>query len=203
MISFQLGTDHIVVDPEGIWVAGGGNFDAPGGRFKMNDDDNDGIYTLEIPRQKGFTSFYTFANGNCPDYSCKEDIAGLACSDPDNFNDRQLTADADLVISTCFGSCSDDATACLVGTNDFETVTDLFEINPTIVEDYSILTFKNSDKTERQINVVSTIGNIIMNAEVDGFQNSWTLDATALSSGIYFVQVQEGLSIQTTKILIY
>jgi len=203
MISFELGTDHITVDPQGIWVAGGGNFDAPGGRFKMNDDNNDGIYTLQIPRQKGFSSFYTFANGNCPDYSCKEDISGLECSDPDNFDDRFLAADADLVISTCFGSCSEDATACLVGTKDFEIVTDLFEINPTLVQDYSIVTFNNSDQEERQINVVSTLGNIVNSATLGANINTWQLDATQLTAGIYFVQVQQGFLIQTTKILIY
>ena len=203
MISFELGTDHITVAPEGIWVAGGGNFDAPGGRFKMNDDDNDGIYTLEIPRQKGFSSFYTFANGSCPDFSCKEDIAGLSCGDPDNFNDRFLAADEDLLISTCFGSCSEDATACLTGTNDFEVVTDLFEINPTLVEDFSIVTFNTNDQTERQINVVSTLGHVVKSATVGASQNTWQLDATQLSGGIYFVQIQQGLLVQTTKILIY
>ena len=54
-------------------------------------------------------SYYTFLNGNCPDYSCKENLAGLPCGDPSNFNDRFLPAVmSDTTILVCFENCADD-----------------------------------------------------------------------------------------------
>lgn len=107
-ITFNLGFPNNVTAADSVYLAGGGNFEEPGGRFLMNDDDGDGIYTLTIQRGRGFSSFYTFGNGVCPDFSCKEDISGQDCADPDNFNDRFLEAMEDMVISTCFGECTVD-----------------------------------------------------------------------------------------------
>lgn len=110
-ITINLATSSVAVSPDGVYLAGGGNFDAPGGRHRMKDPDKDGIYSISFERKKGFTSFFTFANGNCPDYSCKENIAGQACANPGNFNDRlMLPVTKDTVISTCFGFCSATAT---------------------------------------------------------------------------------------------
>ena len=39
---------------------------------------------------EGFSSYYIFTNGACGDYSCKEQLAGLPCSNPDNYNDRYV-----------------------------------------------------------------------------------------------------------------
>ncbi len=106
-IEFRLGTGNIVPSPDGIYLSGGGNFDPPGGRHRLQDPDKDGIYTIVMERQKGFQSFFTFANGNCPDYSCKENIAGQACANAASFNDRKLQpVTKDTVITTCFGVCS-------------------------------------------------------------------------------------------------
>jgi hypothetical protein len=70
-ITFRLGFGDADPSPDGVWIAGGGNFDVPGGKFPMSDPDGDQIYEITVPRAMGFTSYYTFTNGNCPDYSCK------------------------------------------------------------------------------------------------------------------------------------
>ena len=58
---------------------------------------------------EGFTSHYTFTNGVCEDWSCKENIAGQACADPDNWNDRYIeNVTGPLVINTCFAQCTTD-----------------------------------------------------------------------------------------------
>ncbi|MEM6770678.1 MAG: hypothetical protein AAF597_08855, partial [Bacteroidota bacterium] len=94
------------VDAVSIYVAGGGNFGVPGDNPMT--DMGGGIYSIEITRPAGFSSFYTFANGACADFSCKENIGGQDCADPNNFNDRFLPAVAqDTVINTCFGECTD------------------------------------------------------------------------------------------------
>jgi hypothetical protein len=105
-ITFNVGTSHIDVSPDGIYLAGGGNFGNPGDN-PMTDDDGDGVYSITVTRPAGFQSFYTFANGNCPDYSCKEDITGLDCANPDSFNDRFLPAvSQDTIVNTCFALCT-------------------------------------------------------------------------------------------------
>jgi len=106
--TINLGTSNINVSPEGIYIAGGGNFGNPGDN-QLTDDDGDGIYSISFERASDFTSFFTFTNGACPDYGCKENIEGQSCANPDNFNDRfvDLTA-GDVELNTCFGIC--DAT---------------------------------------------------------------------------------------------
>jgi Secretion system C-terminal sorting domain/SprB repeat/HYR domain len=109
-MTFKLGMGNVVPNPAGVWLAGGGNFEAPGGRYRMTDGNNDGIYEIVVPRHVGFGSYFTFANGPCPDYSCKENLAGFPCGNPNNYNDRYIPAvSADTVYATCFGQCSDNA----------------------------------------------------------------------------------------------
>jgi hypothetical protein len=107
-ITINLGTSHIAVDPSGMYVAGGGNFGIPGD-FPMSDDDLDGVWTITFEKPRDFQSFYTFTNGNCPDYSCKENIAGQDCANPGNFNDRHMgPITQDTIINTCFALCTTD-----------------------------------------------------------------------------------------------
>ena len=98
-----------VGDPSdtGVWLAGGAEFGAPGGNYEMSDDDADGVYSITIERAMGWEGFYTFTNGNCPDFSCKENIAGQDCANPDNFNDRYLDAGT-TEVNTCFAECTTD-----------------------------------------------------------------------------------------------
>lgn len=111
-ITFNVNTENITVDPGGLYVAGGASFGAPGQAVnQLLDPDNDGIYSVTVVRPSGFSDFYTFTNGNCPDFSCKEDIAGQSCANPGNFNDRFLdVTTADVTINTCYEQCTTDGT---------------------------------------------------------------------------------------------
>ena len=108
-ITFEVGTSHIAVAPSGLFIAGGAAFGGPGNpAYQLLDPDGDGVYSLTITRPEGFTSDYTITNGACGDYSCKEDISGLACA-VGQYSDRALPPVAqDTVLSTCFGLCTDD-----------------------------------------------------------------------------------------------
>jgi len=107
-VSFNVGTSHITVDPGGIFIAGGGNFGVPG-QYPMADPDLDGVYSIAFEKPVNFSSYYAFANGNCPDFTCKEDLTGLPCADPNNFNDRFLPpVTQDTVINTCYELCTED-----------------------------------------------------------------------------------------------
>lgn len=128
-ITVEVGTSHIVVDANGIYLAGGGNFGAPGD-FPLNDDDGDQIWSISFERTKDFESFYTFTNGLCPDFSCKEDIGGLPCANPDNFNDRKMGPFTDdTVIASCFGECTDNTDDCGANQPDAGDITFRVDMN--------------------------------------------------------------------------
>ncbi len=107
-VTFNLNMSSVTVDPAGPHLAGGLDFGVPGD-FPMSDDDGDNIWTITVDVAVGYTGYYTFTNGACPDWGCKENIAGQDCAHPENYNDRQLeNITEDTVISTCFGQCTTD-----------------------------------------------------------------------------------------------
>ena len=109
-VTFNLNMANEIVSPEGVFLAGGGNFGFPG-EFPMSDEDGDGIWSITVQVPHGFTGHYTFTNGACQDWSCKENIVGQGCADPDNWNDRLLVnVTANTVVNTCFSQCTSDGT---------------------------------------------------------------------------------------------
>ena len=64
------------------------NFGVPGDN-QMTDDDGDGIYSITLEVEAGFSSFYTFTTALALTGPA-ENIAGLPCGDPNNYNDRFL-----------------------------------------------------------------------------------------------------------------
>ena len=109
-VTFNVNMANEEVAETGVYLAGGGNFGNPGDN-EMTDPDGDGIYSITMMLDEGFSSYYTFTNGACGDWSCKENLAGQPCGDPANYNDRFLPAiTGETEISTCFGQCSTDGT---------------------------------------------------------------------------------------------
>jgi hypothetical protein len=107
-VTFNVNMANEEVDPTGVFLAGGADFGSPGDN-EMTDQDGDGVYSITVSLDEGYTGFYTFTNGACGDYSCKEDLSGLPCGDADNFNDRTVgPISGNTTISTCFGQCSTD-----------------------------------------------------------------------------------------------
>ena len=107
-VTFNVNMANETVAESGVYIAGGGNFGNPGDN-EMTDPDGDGIYSITMMLDEGFSSFYTFTNGACGDWSCKENLDGLPCGDPNNYNDRFLPSiTGPTTISTCFGECSED-----------------------------------------------------------------------------------------------
>lgn len=150
VMTFQLGKGFAVPHPEGFWLAGGADFGAPNSnKYKMKDPDGDGIYTIVVPRQVGYSTYFTFTNGPCPDFSCKENIAGLPCANPNNYNDRFMPAvNADMTYASCFGQCSDNAQCTYPALMPVFTTTDVLcnggnngAINTTVTGGSTIYTY--------------------------------------------------------------
>lgn len=193
MLTFRLGMGDVPPNPDGVWLAGGGNFDVPGGKYQMYDNDGDGIYELQVPRKVNFSSHYTFANGPCADYSCKENLAGLECGDPNNFNDRFLPAVAsDTEIATCFGTCYTNA-ECTTSTQAPSADPGVFVLrgNPP-VQGFSELAFANDDQQTKVITVANAFGQIIRQWRVEDGRSTMTIQTNDMPSGIYQVTVVTG-----------
>ena len=81
----------------------------------MSDVDGDGVWTVTIDVPYGLTGYYIFLNGNCGNWSCKENLAGLPCAHPENYNDRILeNITGPYTVSTCFNQCTTDGTCAAV-----------------------------------------------------------------------------------------
>jgi len=90
-VTFNLNMANENVSAEGVFIAGGQEFGVPGDN-PMLDEDGDGIFSATLTMNAGFFGNYTFTNGACFDWSCKENLAGLSCGDPSFYNDRFFLA---------------------------------------------------------------------------------------------------------------
>lgn len=201
-INFKLGMGGVAPNPDGVWLAGGGNFDVPGGKYKMADDDLDGIYELVVPRKKGFSSFYTFANGPCPDYSCKENLADLPCGNPANFNDRFLPeVQTDVEVATCFGTCFTNA-ECVSGANAPIEDAQVFSLlgNPSGAG-YSLVEFGSEVPADKSVTLTNSIGQQVRQWNLNSSDATFSLQTTDLQAGIYFITVRAGDRFFTRKLV--
>ncbi len=201
-ITFELNTELIDVDPTGIFIAGGGNFGNPGDN-PMIDPDGDGIYTFTTTKPQGFASYYTFLNGNCPDWSCKEDIAGLPCADPNAFNDRYLDPVMEnTTIQACFGNCADNGSCMPTSVNSLPVDASLFDIVPTLATDYAEIRFGQSALgLEKNITVTNIAGNKIYTA-IERNDIAHRLNTLGYSPGVYFASVQTSNAVFTRKFIV-
>ena len=143
-ITFNVNMANETVAESGVYLAGGGPdcFGNPG-ENAMNDDDNDGIWTITVTKPVGFTCPYTFTNGNCPDYSCKENIVGQDCA-TGQFSDRFLDpVTENIEINTCYAECSSDGT-CSVPT-DAVNVTFRLDVNEQGVTESDVVYITGGD----------------------------------------------------------
>lgn len=202
-VTFTVNTNkpNFTVDAAGIFLAGGGNFGNPGDNL-MVDTDSDGIYEITVRVPEGFSSFYTFTNGNCPDYSCKEDISGQPCADPNNFNDRSLPAVySDTTVSTCYEECSSDGT-CATNTTQLLKDDNLFSIAPTLVKNYTMIAFDEMATYERRtLRVINAIGQVIFTDVIEN-TDTYRLETNDFSQGMYFISIQTENKAATKRIVV-
>lgn len=200
-ITFRLGMGEIEPNVDGVWLAGGGKFDVPGGRYKMDDADGDKVYELTVPRQAGFSSFYAFANGPCFDFSCKENLEGQTCGDPNNFFDRFLPAIAgDVTVATCYGLCSTNV-ECSLSTDNTKVTDGLFEVlgNPSYGTVATIL-FKDNALASYNVEVLNNVGQRMNTYQVSNVTR-FDVNTLHLSAGVYYIKVVSGNLAQTSKLV--
>ena len=133
-LTLSVNTASITVGANGMYAGGGVLGDAMA--VQLFDADGDGTWTGTATINAGVTGNYIFLNSpsNGGDWGTKEDLTGLACSDPANYNDRILpNITSDTTMLHCFGSCETDGTCPATGVNitfqvDMSQVSDTFNI---------------------------------------------------------------------------
>lgn len=189
-IVVNIGMGGATPDSSGVYLAGGLDFGPPGGRFKMDDSDGDGVFSIEIERQRGYSTYYDFANGACPDYSCKENLAGQPCAVAANFNDRWLSpVQQDTVINTCFGTCATN-TSCTIGTKTPAISNDWMTFQPTLANEALQLNFASAITGTVKIRVFDAAGKLVLSENLSNLVDSHTLAVSNLRNGMYFLHVQ-------------
>ena len=176
-VSFNISTDLIMgnLSADGIYVGGGfvGGHDA----LPLDDFDGDGIWsgTVSLPESGGH---FTILNGNCSDWSCKEDISGQPCADPGNYNDRNHLLGGftqDTTLNLQFGSCTDPTNV--------SRLEDVFSISPNPSNG---IIYINSKKKINSLNIYNMIGNLIMVKNINSVKSK--LNTENLINGIYIIE---------------
>lgn len=114
VVTFMVNTANITVGTNGIYLGGGviGGANA----VQLADPDGDGIYvgTDTLNGTNGGNFIFLNNPANAADWGTKENLTGLSCADPGNYNDRILPSfTQDTTLMFCFGTCSAD-TSCSV-----------------------------------------------------------------------------------------
>ena len=186
-ITVNLGMNSNLPASSGVFIAGGGDFGPPGGRFKMSDLDGDGVFSIQIEREKGYSTYYDFANGACPDYSCKENLAGQSCAVATNYNDRWLSpVGKDTVINTCFASCATNTDCTIIGTSNPTFSTDWMTVQPTLATDEVRLVFASQTIGKAQIDVFDAAGKMVFST-VENEVAEYVLPVGGLPNGLFIV----------------
>ena len=178
-VTFNVHTDLIAgnVSADGIYIGGGfvGGNDA----LLLDDSDGDGIWSGSTSLDAAGGHF-TILNGNCSDWSCKEDISGQPCADAGNYNDRNNLLGGfsqDTTLNLQFGSCTTPATG-------IDELTSSLSIYPNPSNGIITIQATNSIKT---INIYNMIGNLVMVKNIAN--NQTTLNIENLTNGVYFMEL--------------
>ena len=178
-VTFNVHTDLIAgnVSADGIYIGGGfvGNNDA----LLLDDSDGDGVWSgsTSLPAAGGH---FTILNGNCSDWSCKEDISGQPCADAGNYNDRNNLLGGfsqDTTLNLQYGSCDTPGT----GINELDNKLSIFP-NPS----NGVLNIKASQNIS-SVNIYNMIGNLVMVKNIANNQS--VLNIESLTNGVYFIEL--------------
>ena len=200
-ITFTLNTSSIVqlgdtVDPTGMFIAGGGTFGNPGDN-PMTDLGN-GIWSITVNKPEGFTTDYTFTNGDSG-WGAKEVITGLPCAVAP-FDDRNLApVYSDTTIQHCFGTCDYDGTCSSVvvpptGINDR---IDNVVIYPNPAN--NILNISSSEIIQK-VEVLDVVGRVIVSKILNN--SDYILDVSNLNSNVYFINYSINGVVSTKKVIV-
>lgn len=191
-INYALGLNGATADPGGVYLAGGAEFGAPNPRFRMYDDDLDNVYTLQIERQRGYGGYFTFTNGACADFSCKEIIAGLSCAHPENFNDRFLSpVQQDTTLATCLATCA-TASDCTSSAPELAGPGAWMEVMPTLTSQEVRILFRELTQSKARVQITDLTGRIVWQQQWNLAPSQVNLPVADWNKGMYLITAENG-----------
>ena len=191
-INYNVGLNGATASPDGVYIAGGAEFGAPNARFRMYDDNGDGVFSLTIERERGYGGYFTLTNGLCADFSCKEVIEGLPCANPQNYNDRFLNpVQQDTIFNTCYGTCATNSD-CTNGTIDLAGPGSWFELAPTLATEELRMIFHELRQSGAYISVFNVTGSLVWQQQYALAPDQVMLPVAGWQKGIYFVTAENG-----------
>ena len=190
-VTFNVHTDSIAgsVSPDGIYIGGGfiGGNDA----LLLADIDGDGIWSGSkvLPAVGGN---FTILNGNCLDWSCKENISEQPCANPDNYYDRNHLLGGfgqDTILNLQYGSCANPLV--------INEINNLIKIYPNPNNGAINI---SSDKQINSVKIYNMIGNLVL--EEKSYKTNSVINIQDFMNGIYFLEVEfEDGSFNKTKLI--
>ncbi len=143
----------------------------------LSDPDGDNIWSITIPLASG-SHQYKFSYDN---WTGQEEFTpDAACTFTENgFTNRLIDVTDNIVLNTvCWGSCE----GCGNSVNEMENSDVRLMPNPT--EDFTVINWKGSNQS---IRVFNAQGQLILSEQLAQGQQQFTLNAEALSTGMYTV----------------
>ena len=127
-VTFSVNASEIEVGPNGMYVGGGV---LGGSNAYPLSDNGSGTWSTTISLLEGTEGNYIFFNSpeGDSDWGTKENIAGQACADPNNYNDRYLAMiTEDTTLLHCWETCLTN------GTCDVSSFLVTFSVNTANIE---------------------------------------------------------------------
>ena len=190
-VTFNVHTDLIAgsVSSDGIYIGGG--FVGSNNALLLEDADGDGIWSGSkvLPAAGGN---FTILNGNCPDWSCKENISGQPCANPNHYDDRNHLLGGfgqDTTLNLQYGSCADPG-----GVSEINKFIKIYPNPNNGVVNIS------SDKQINSVKIYNMIGNLVF--EEKSCKSNSLINIQDFINGVYFVVVDfEDGSFNNTKLI--
>jgi hypothetical protein len=205
-VTFRVNTNYtgFTLAPEGLFVIA--NFTNPawqGGATQMTDSNLDGVYeaTLNVSGTAEFQ--YKFVNGDVTVTANEENVGIQDCGVGNGiggFNRTHVRSGQPEVLAiVCFDSCQD----CIIGVSEVEVVSDL-KVFPNPTSDLLNINFSSTTAQQITIFVTNSLGQTVKTERlgtVNGARNL-KLDVSNLSTGIYSIQLSNGLATQTIRVAV-
>ncbi|NCF53672.1 MAG: hypothetical protein GWP31_03270, partial [Bacteroidetes bacterium] len=183
VVTFKVNAANITVGSNGIYLGGGviGGANA----VQLTDADGNGVYegTDTLSGAGGGNFIFLNSPSWSGDWGTKENLAGLACADASNYNDRILPSfTQDTTLMFCFGTCATD-TLCTT-TYTPSSCGDLFFSEYSEGSSYN----KYFEIYNPTASAISLNGyTVYLNGNGGSWTNSFTSNATIASGDVYMI----------------
>ena len=189
--TFSVDMNGMTIAADGVFLAGGAFFGPMQDEYKMADDDGDGVYeiTVDVPAESH--QHYAFTNGRClPNWDCKEDLkhsTDLACTRPENYNDREIIFIADdvAVPTVCFGGCGPCDASSSAGGNRNRRADGEVAVTFRLNTDFSVIPKADQNKLRIDRRIINTAVWSVAGGGVFGVPGDNTMKLRPGSPAVY------------------